>query len=116
MGEGTVIAKDTVLLTHDFSIEYGLETIGQTKSDYEMQLLKEIHIGKNCFIGARIFILPEVNIGNNCIIGSESVVSGNIPDNCIYAGIPARFVARTDEWAKRKLGENEFVRGTPKAI
>lgn len=114
IGEGTVIAKGSILLTHDFSIECGLIAIGQTKPDYEVQFLKEIHIGRDCFIGARSFILPGTTIGNNCIIGSGSVVSGKIPDNSIYAGNPARFLAHTDEWARKKLAQNNFVNGTPK--
>lgn len=114
VGEGTVIAKGTILLTHDFSIECGLETIGETNPNYEMQFLKEIHIGRNCFIGARSFILPGAIIGDNCIIGSGSVVSGKIPDNSIYAGNPAKFIAHTDEWARKKLKQNEFVNGTKK--
>ena len=114
VGEDTVIAKGTILLTHDFSIECGLQVIGETKPDYEMQFLKEIHIGKNCFIGARCFILPGTTIGDNCIVGSGSVVSGNVPDNSIYVGNPAHFLAHTDEWARKKLKQGEFVNGTAK--
>lgn len=114
VGENTVIAKGSILLTHDFSIECGLNTIGKTNTEYEMQFLKEIHIGKNCFVGARSFILPGTTIGDNCIIGAGSVVSGTIPSNSIYAGNPARFVACTDEWAEKKLEQNEMVRGTRK--
>lgn len=116
VGNNTVIAKGTILLTHDFSIECGLVAIGQTQEDYEMQFLKEIHIGHDCFIGARSFILPGTVIGDNCIIGAGSVVSGNIPDNSIYAGNPAKFVAHTDDWARKKIEQNSFVKGTPKRI
>lgn len=114
IGEGTVIAKGSILLTHDFSIECGLVAIGEANPEYEVQFLKEIHIGKNCFIGARVFILPGTTIGDNCIIGSGSVVSGNIPSNSIFIGNPARFIAYTDEWARKKLKQKSFTRGTPK--
>ena len=112
VGEGTVIAKGCILLTHDYSIECGLTTIGKNDPDHEMQFLKEIHIGKNCFIGARSFILPGTTIGDNCIIGAASLVSGTIPDNCIYAGNPAKFCAHTDQWARKKLERDNMVRGT----
>ncbi len=111
IGEGTVIAGKAVLLTHDYSVECGLTAIGETDPDYEMLFLKEIHVGKNCFIGARAFILPGTTIGDNCIIGANSVVSGDIPANSIYAGNPARFVTHTDEWARRKLEQHTFVQG-----
>ena len=114
IGNNTVIAKGTILLTHDFSIECGLESIGKTKPDYEVQFLKEIHIGSNCFVGARSFILPGTTIGDNCIIGAGSVVSGSVPSNCIYAGNPAKLIAHTDEWAQRKWKQKQFVDGTPR--
>lgn len=116
VGENTVIAKGTILLTHDFSIECGLVAIGKIDPNNEMQFLKEIHIGRDCFIGARSFILPGARIGNNCIIGAGSVVSGEVPDNCIYAGNPARFVAFTDEWARKKIEQNAFVAGTKRKV
>ncbi len=111
IGENTVIAKGSILLTHDFSIECGLLAIGMNKPGKEQQFLKEIHIGKECFIGARSFILPGTTIGDNCIIGAGSVVSGNVPSNCIYAGNPARFIAYTDEWARKKVESNPWLVG-----
>lgn len=116
IGNGTVIAKGSILLTHDYSIECGLETIHMTRESHEVQFLKEIHIGSNCFIGARSFILPGTTIGDNCIIGAGSVVSGKIPDNSIYAGNPAKFIINTDEWARKKLSQNQFVNGTKRKI
>lgn len=114
VGENTGISKGTILLTHDYSIECGLIAINKTFSDYEVQFLKEIHIGKDCFIGARSIILPGTVIGDNCIIGAGSVVSGKVPSNSIYAGNPAKFIAETSEWAKRKYEEGCFVKGTKK--
>lgn len=114
IGNNTVIAKQTVLLTHDFSIECGLEAIGKAYPDYEMQFLKEIHIGNDCFIGARSFILPGVTIVNNCIVGAGSVVSGNIPDNSLVAGNPATIICKTTSWAEKKYAEKKFVKGTIK--
>ena len=99
IGNNVVIAKGSIILVHDYSIEAGLEIIGKENKEYEVQFLKDVYIGDNCFIGARTFILPGSKIGNNCIVGAGSVVSGNIPDNSIIAGNPARIICKTDEWA-----------------
>lgn len=55
---------------------------------------KPVVIGENVFIGAHSTILKGVVIGNNSIVGACSVVTGNIPENEIWAGNPARFIKK----------------------
>ena len=40
----------------------------------------------------KVTILPNVQIGNGAIIGSNSVVSKDIPENCVAVGNPARII------------------------
>lgn len=112
VGKGSVITQGTLFLTHDYSIECGLVAIGKEDNNYEMNFLREIHVGNNSFIGARSIILPGTIIGDNCIIGSGSVVRGNIPSNCIYSGNPAVFICNTAEWAQQKYDKKEYYHGT----
>jgi len=57
---------------------------------------KPINIGNNVWIGENVSILLGVTIGNGCIIGANSVVTRNIPDNCIAIGSPARVIKEWD--------------------
>lgn len=111
VGRGSVITKGSLFLTHDYTIECGLVAIGKENNDYEMQFLREIHIGDNCFIGAKSIILPGATIGHNCIIGAGSVVRGSIPNNSIYSGNPAKFVCNTSDWANNKYLKKEYCEG-----
>ncbi|TYO99021.1 maltose O-acetyltransferase [Geothermobacter ehrlichii] len=52
----------------------------------------EIIVGDNVWIGAASIILPGVTIGNGAVIGAGSVVTKDVPENAIVAGVPARFV------------------------
>lgn len=52
-------------------------------------------IGENCWIGENSRICKGVTIGDNSIVAACSVVTKNIPANCIAAGNPARIV-KTD--------------------
>lgn len=46
-------------------------------------------IGDYSEIGSNATILPDVIIGKNVIVAAGSVVTKNIPDNCMVAGVPA---------------------------
>lgn len=35
-------------------------------------------------------ILPGVTIGNNVVVAAGEVVTKDVPDNCLVAGIPAK--------------------------
>lgn len=48
-----------------------------------------ITIGDNCWLGANVSVLQGVTIGSGCVIAAGSVVTKDLPDNCIAAGVPA---------------------------
>lgn len=52
----------------------------------------EIVIGNNVWIGDKATILSGVTIGNNTIIGANSVVTHDVPANCIVAGAPDKVI------------------------
>lgn len=76
IGEYSHITGGVVVLTHDACRDKKADTF----------------IGDNCFIGIRSIILPGVHIGNQVVIAAGSIVTKNIPDNCIAAGNPARVI------------------------
>lgn len=49
-------------------------------------------IGNDVWIGSHSVILGGVTIGSHCIIAAGSIVTNNIPDYAIAAGVPARVV------------------------
>lgn len=49
-------------------------------------------IGSDCFIGAGAKIFGDIHIGDNVTIAANSVVTKDIPDNCIVAGVPAKII------------------------
>ena len=57
----------------------------------ERELIRnEVIIESNVWIGESVSILPGVKIGKGSIIGANSVVTKNIPQDVIAAGIPAK--------------------------
>lgn len=47
-------------------------------------------------IGANATILPDIQIGDYVTIGAGSVVTKNIPNACVVAGVPARIIKTRD--------------------
>ncbi len=64
-----------------------------------LQYNAEVHIGKNCWIGAGALVMPGVTIGDNCVIGAGSVVTRDIPANVVAVGNPCRVL--------RPIGERD---------
>ena len=59
------------------------------------QGVKEISpvvIGDDVWICESVIILPGSRIGNGVILGAGAVVRGNIPDNAVVIGNPARII------------------------
>ena len=56
--------------------------------------LKKTTIGNDVWIGAGVVIIAGVTIGNGVVIGANSVVTKDIPDYSIYAGVPAKLLEK----------------------
>lgn len=58
----------------------------------------KIIIGDNVFLGENATVLRNVRIGNNCIIGAGAVVTKDIPDNSVAAGVPAKVIMGLEQY------------------
>ena len=88
IGEGTFIGHNVILATlnHDMN--------PYTRADIHP---KPIHIGKRVWIGSGAIVLPGVTIGDNSVIGAGSVVTKDVPADCVYGGNPAKFIKKNEE-------------------
>lgn len=59
-----------------------------------------INIGDDVWLGFGVIVLDGVNIGKGAVIGAGSVVTHDIPDNTIAAGIPARAIRKREDIKK----------------
>jgi len=58
---------------------------------------RKITIGEDSWLGANVIVMPNITIGKCCIIGAGAVVTHNIPDYAIVAGVPAAQIGAVDK-------------------
>lgn len=51
-----------------------------------------VTIGENVWIGSNATILPGVMIGNNSVVAAGAVVTKDVPENTVVAGVPAKVI------------------------
>lgn len=82
IGDHTFIGPYTGFYTAAHPLDYRRRNQG-------LEWAKPITVGKNCWFGANVSVMPGVTIGNGCVIAAGSVVTQDIPDNSMVAGVPA---------------------------
>ena len=58
---------------------------------------RQITIGEDSWLGANVVIMPNITIGKCCIIGAGAVVTHDVPDYAIVAGVPAKQIGAVDK-------------------
>ena len=83
IGDGSMIGMNVTIATLNHGLP--LETRNTT-------FPSPVTIGQNVWIGSNATILPGVTIGNNSIVAGGAVVTKDVPENTVVAGVPAKAV------------------------
>ena len=57
-----------------------------------------IVIGDKVWIGTNVTVLKGVKIGDGCVIAAGSLVTKDVPANCLAAGVPAKVIKENVSW------------------
>lgn len=85
--DGVFIGHGVMFVNDKYPRSVNPDGTMQTQTDWELQ---HTVVKKGASIGTNSTILGNVTIGENAIIGAGSLVSKDVPDNCIAYGNPAR--------------------------
>ena len=93
MATGGITIEDEVLIAPNVQLLTG------NHGEYNRMLVmsKPIHIRTGAWIGAGATVLPGVTIGRHAIVGAASVVTKDVGDCEVVAGVPAKLIKTLDK-------------------
>lgn len=102
VGDGTGIGDRTLVADHGHDhISYlrdALEQGGTPAFGWGVTDAAPVVIGNGVHIGSGVVITPGVTIGDGAVVGANSVVTRDVPEYTVVAGVPAKVLRTfTDE-------------------
>lgn len=85
--DDVAIGPNCTLYTHDH--DYSDKSLASWKGKIHKD---KILIRKGAWVGSNVTILPGIIIGERAVIAAGSVLTRSVPSNCIYGGVPAKFI------------------------
>jgi acetyltransferase-like isoleucine patch superfamily enzyme len=91
---GGVTLEEDVWISQGVIIETHSHEVRSRRLKYDHEIITSpLVIKRDAWIGARAFITPKVTtIGEGAVIGAGSIVTKDVPDWAIVAGVPAKII------------------------
>lgn len=108
IGDHVMFGPNVSLLTpiHPLHWEDRNSRLDEQGSPYDYEHAAPITIGDNCWIAGNVTITGGVTIGPGCVIGAGSVVTRDIPEQTLAAGVPCRPIRQIDDDDRLTLPED----------
>lgn len=97
IGKNVLVASGVYISDHSHGTYGKMESSDPHIAPVDRPLyVAPVVIGDNVWLGEKSAILPGVSIGNGVVVGAGAVVTKDVPDYCIVAGVPAKPIKRYD--------------------
>lgn len=111
IGEGTMIDMGAIL--------GGRATVGKNShigagavlaGVIEPASAEPVRIGDNVLVGANAVVIEGVQVGSGSVIAAGAIVTQDVPENVVVAGVPARVIKEIDAQTQQKTALEEALR------
>ena len=69
-----------------------------------------VRIGDNVLVGANAVVIEGVQVGNGSVVAAGAIVTQDVPENVVVAGVPARIIKEIDEKTQQKTALEDALR------
>ncbi|WP_348810443.1 acyltransferase [Flavobacterium maritimum] len=102
-GEVIIIGEDC-MFSNEIQIRNGdSHSIFDAETSVRINNAQPVHIGNHVWLGYGVSVLKGSKIGNNSIVATGTIVTKEILENSIYAGIPSKLVKKNVNWSRERL-------------
>jgi len=108
LGHHALLGPEVFITASDYQFEPGIPVMDQPKNE------RDVVIGDEVWLGARVFVVAGVHIGDHCIVGAGSVVTKSLPPDSIAVGNPARVVGRRSEGVSLEVADRRPMAEAPR--
>jgi acetyltransferase-like isoleucine patch superfamily enzyme/coenzyme F420-reducing hydrogenase beta subunit len=88
IGKNCAIAREVIIRDYDAHVLLPSEN----------EIAEEINIKDHVWIGNRAIILKGVTIGRGAVIAAGAIVTKDVPEKCLAAGVPAKVIRENVRW------------------
>ncbi|KPP94396.1 Hexapeptide repeat of succinyl-transferase [Erythrobacter sp. HL-111] len=86
IGDDVLFGPEVIVTAANYRFNDGAPVTRQLMDE------RDVEIGDDAWLGARVIVLPGVKIGAGAVIAAGAVVTSDIPSFAIAAGVPAKVV------------------------
>lgn len=85
------VGPNTIINT-GATLDHGVTVEGHCHISPGVTICGDVKVGEMTHVGAGSTIIQGIKIGKNSVVGAGSVVLADVPDNSVYAGVPAKLL------------------------
>jgi maltose O-acetyltransferase len=88
LGTDVIMGPEVII----WSVSHRFDKVDVPINQQEGTDMNPVEIGDDVWIGQRVIIMPGLKIGSHSVIGAGSIVTNDVPEWAVVAGVPARVI------------------------